>query len=503
MNCMFDAVYARQSVDKADSISIESQFEFCCKETEGHKVRFYSDKGYSGKNTERPAFRELITDIESGLISRVIVYRLDRISRSVLDFANLVNIFQKYNVAFISAMEKFDTSTPIGNAMLMIVMIFAQLERETIQQRITDAYASRSKRGLYMGGALPYGFRLTDTVIDGVKSKMYRVNEAEANIVEIIYSLYKKPETSLGDIARILKEKGLDRGGGKMFTACRVRDIVINPVYVKADFSIYDFFKKQGASIINPPEDFVGINGIYLYTGDGEKRKTVSLQGHNVVLAPHEGIVDSETWLKCRKKCLNNSSISKASKAKQSWLAGKIKCGYCGYALTAKTYQRKTKADKRYFFCSNKHSAGECSFRSLDAELAEEAVLEQLEKKLADFPLLRCNSENKPDADKVKLMIQLERVESEIDGLVNKIGEADETLMRYINVRVNELHGEKQIIEKKINGSRAASAKKEATIKNYFETWYELSMGEKIIVFDCLAEFVSATENCLKIHWKI
>ncbi|MBE6569987.1 MAG: recombinase family protein [Ruminococcaceae bacterium] len=163
---LYDAIYTRQSVDRIDSISVESQAEFCKKEVIDGQFRLYSDKGYGGKNIDRPAFKELLGDIESGKVRRVIVYRLDRISRSVLDFANVIDVFQKHRVDFVSTMEKFDTGTPIGKAMLMIVMIFAQLERETIQQRVIDAYASRSKRGFYMGGRIPFGFTLKETMID-------------------------------------------------------------------------------------------------------------------------------------------------------------------------------------------------------------------------------------------------------------------------------------------------------------------------------------------------
>ena len=148
---MFDAIYTRQSVDKMDSISIESQLEYCKYETRGNPYKSYSDKGYSGKNTNRPAFEEMLEDIKQGKISRVIVYKLDRISRSILDFANMMEVFAEHNVEFVSSTERFDTSTPIGRAMLNICIVFAQLERETIQKRVADAYYSRSKRGFYMG----------------------------------------------------------------------------------------------------------------------------------------------------------------------------------------------------------------------------------------------------------------------------------------------------------------------------------------------------------------
>ena len=137
-----NAIYARQSVDRADSISIESQIEFCKYELKGGSFREYKDRGYSGKNTTRPQLQQLLADIRRGEVEKVIVYKLDRISRSILDFSNMMELFQQYQVEFVSSTEKFDTSTPMGRAMLNICIVFAQLERETIQKRVCDAYYS-------------------------------------------------------------------------------------------------------------------------------------------------------------------------------------------------------------------------------------------------------------------------------------------------------------------------------------------------------------------------
>ena len=105
-----DAIYARQSVDKADSLSIQGQIELCLKQaSEDYKV--YQDKGYSGKNTNRPAFQRMMEDVEKGLIQKIIVYRLDRFSRSISDFGKLWDMLKKHNVEFVSINETFDTST--------------------------------------------------------------------------------------------------------------------------------------------------------------------------------------------------------------------------------------------------------------------------------------------------------------------------------------------------------------------------------------------------------
>ena len=112
----YDAIYARQSVDRMDSISIESQIEYCKYEARGGEYRVFQDKGYSGKNTDRPNFQIMLEAIRRGEVKRVIVYKLDRISRSILDFATMMAEFQDKNVEFVSCTEKFDTSTPMGRA---------------------------------------------------------------------------------------------------------------------------------------------------------------------------------------------------------------------------------------------------------------------------------------------------------------------------------------------------------------------------------------------------
>lgn len=159
-NLIDTALYGRQSIDKKDSVSIETQFEkgIAICSLNNWQYEKYHDKGYSGKDTNRPDFQRLLKDIRSGKIKRVVSYRLDRISRSIVDFAELLKLFEEYNVTFISATENFDTSSPLGRAMIYIIMVFAQLERETIAERITDNYYFRAKQGLFMGGNVPYRF---------------------------------------------------------------------------------------------------------------------------------------------------------------------------------------------------------------------------------------------------------------------------------------------------------------------------------------------------------
>ena len=500
---LIDAIYTRQSVDRVDSISVESQAEFCKREVIGEDIRVYTDKGYSGKNTDRPAFQEMMADITAGKIRRVIVYRLDRISRSVLDFASVIDVFQQHGVDFVSTMEKFDTGTPIGKAMLMIVMIFAQLERETIQQRVIDAYSSRSKRGFYMGGKVPYGFRLKETVIDGIRTKMYEPVAEETAIIEQIFSMYAQPQTSFGDIVRWLDGRQAKKRNGEPFSRSRIRDLVVNPVYVRADYRLYEFYKAQGTIIENRPEDFIGTNGAYLYSGNDGKRKTVSLQGHTLVLAPHEGLIPSDIWIKCRSKCLSNTKAAKPIKAKATWLAGKVKCAHCGYALSAKVYHCKTKADNRYYLCNNKYNTGGCNFGSLDADLVDEIVFAEMRKKLAEFSTLTKQKQENCDLQTIKLKTRIETIGQEIDSLLDKIPLANEAVMEYINNRIAALHSEKKKLYDEIVQLTEGNGCSFEEITGYMENWEKISMGDKLTVVDSLIESIFASQEKIKINWKI
>lgn len=146
-------------MEKKDSISVETQIRMCRERCPDDEVTVYTDRGFSGKNLKRPGYLRMMRDLADGKIRRVIVYRLDRLSRSVSDFSAMWELFERHNVEFSSISEQFDTSTPIGKAMVYIIMTFAQLERETIAERITDNYYARVRSGAWPGGRAPFGFQ--------------------------------------------------------------------------------------------------------------------------------------------------------------------------------------------------------------------------------------------------------------------------------------------------------------------------------------------------------
>ena len=500
---MYDALYARQSVEKVDSISIESQLEYCRHEARGNPCREYIDRGYSGRNTNRPAFEQLLADVRQGKVARVIVYKLDRISRSILDFANMMQLFQQHRVEFVSSTERFDTSTPIGRAMLHICIVFAQLERETIQKRVTDAYYSRCKKGLYMGGRVPYGFARQQTMLDGVRTSMFVPVPQEARQVQLIYSLYADPANSLGDLVRYLNAHGHKQLRGGMWSTARLSEMLRNPVYVRADAAVYDFFKEQGAQILNPAADFTGYNGCYLYKGaGGEGRSPSDLSGREVVLAPHEGLVSSRDWLRCRLRCQQNRRSTTTCKAKSSWLLGKVKCGRCGYGLSV------VKSDtrwQRYFVCSaalaSKKQRCPGTGGTVYAQLLEAYVSQEIQRRLGLFDKLCQREEPQLDRKCNEHRIRLAEIEREIEQLLCKVSGANDILLAYINSRVGQLDEERRQLQ--TEAERLAHQEGAAAICNPAQLWTKASFAQKQAVADALIEIIKVADGEIEIVWKI
>ena len=512
----YDALYARQSIEKKDSISVESQLAYCRYETRGASYIEYTDRGFSGKDMNRPGFEAMMKDIRGGKIKRVIVYKLDRISRSILDFANMMESFQQYHVEFVSSTEKFDTSTPIGRAMLHICIVFAQLERETIQKRVTDAYYARCKRGFFMGGRIPYGYRLIQTVIHNVHTSMYEEVPEESAQLKLIFSLYADTDNSLGDIVRYLNDHQMKQLRGAEWNTARLSEMLRNPIYVKADIDVYRFFQDQGTQIVNPASDFTGQNACYLYQGTGSGGgKRSDLSGKELVLAPHSGFIPSKLWLACRVRCLNNRQSAKTCKPKNSWLSGKLKCGNCGYALTVR--KAKTKWG-RYFVCSRSGEHGSCNGAgcTVYADVLEDYMMKAVEKRLSEIsaqeerewaerPTLYGAAGN-TGGRQIHKKIRLTQIEEEINGLLSKVSEADSILMKYINERVLVLDAERDTLQEEIvmadNADTEAAADRER-LNGHVKEWETFSFSDRQKVADLLIKVIRIADGKMEITWKL
>lgn len=488
-----DAIYARQSIDKSDSISIESQIEMCIYETKGTPYRVFSDRGFSGKNTERPEFRQMTEAVRAGEIKRVICYKLDRCSRSILDFTNLMEFFRIHDVEFVSCTEKFDTSSPMGRAMLNICIVFAQLERETIQQRVYDAYHARCRHGFYMGGRCPFGFRLAECEIGGVQTSCYTAEPKEASILRKMYGLYSQKNTSLSDVCNYMSELGINNPRRKdgFWIRSHIGRVLRNPIYVKADLAVYDYFRTQKIQIQNPPEDFVGIYGCYLYKDDSDTKGLL-------VLAPHEGIVTSDIWLACRKKS-RTRLLSGVSKVKHSWLSGRIQCSKCGYAMIV----RRSSGGDRFYCSMHLESGSKCKgVGSVSVEYVHNAVVPILLQQLRAVSSMRLQEDNTDPIFRCYKQ-RIAALERERDAIVEKIPMADDIVFHHLQARLNETES---LLQKEIQYQNRRWDQNETTENRDFPScsalWERLTLEEKNQISHLLLERILVEEAQLKVYWR-
>src|SRR4051794_9897367 len=211
------AVYTRKSSEEGLEMefnSLDAQREACeayvaSQRAEGWLLvpDRYDDGGFSGGTLERPALKRLRADIEAGKIDVVVVYKIDRLSRSLMDFSRLVEVFDEHKVTFVSVTQSFNTTTSMGQLTLNVLLSFAQFEREVIGERIRDKFAASRKKGIWMGGWAPLGY--------DIKDRKLLVNDPEAASVRALFQRFLRVG-SMTKLVVALRSEGLTTKGGKL-----------------------------------------------------------------------------------------------------------------------------------------------------------------------------------------------------------------------------------------------------------------------------------------------
>lgn len=378
---------------------------------------------------------------------------------------------------------------------------YVEMLEGQIAKRVTDAYYSRCLKGFHMSGQAPYGFELEPTVVEGIRTKMMAADPVAANHVRLMFEMYAEPETSFGDITRYFEEQGI-KIYGKSLTRPFLSQLLRNPVYAQADLEMYEFFKSQGAVVANDAADFAGTNGCYLYQGrDVKEDKDKSLKDQILVIAPHEGFVPSDIWLRCRKKLMTNITFQNGRKARNTWLAGKIKCGKCGYAL--KTTHNPSGYE--YLRCSKRADHKGCpGCGTLRKNEFEQFIFTAMGEKFREFKLLR-GGEEKANPKITAYQVELAQVEAEIEKLLDTLTGANATLLAYANKKIEDLDNRRKTLSKAIAdlSVETLSSQQIELLSGYLDDWENISFEDKRKAADGLISSISATSDYVKIEWKI
>lgn len=445
------AIYVRKSKYTGKGESIANQIDLCKQYATSHNYQvldelIYYDEGFSGSNTDRPAFKRLLADINKKQFNVLICYRLDRISRSISDFSTILELLEAYNIDFVSIKEQFDTSTPIGRAMIYIASIFAQLERETTAERIRDNMLQLARTGRWLGGNTPTGYKsekISYTDEDGNKRYAYKLTEVsrEKQIIVTLFKQYLKTK-SLSEVEKYCDERKILTKNNKPFHKTQIRSILINPVYAIADAKLYDYFISINCDLANKLCEFDGLRGIMVYNKTHKRKHRSNFRRDPsewiVALGLHNGFISSTDWIEVQRLLSNN--IHKASRTGNSSIAllsGLIHCKECGSPMRV-TYGHEL-ADgsvPHYYACSLRlQSKGEqCSNANLNGLLADRFCIEAVFKPLNTTSKLKKHLLNHRDSlsfssDREKVRIEKDFLSD--DFLINKF--IIQAISRYVS----------------------------------------------------------------------
>lgn len=503
------ALYARKSIERENSISCETQLEYCKAmikpDEREEKILTFVDNGFSGGNVNRDGFQKMMRKIEQGRITKVLVYRLDRISRSLADFVNILNTFKEYGVEFVSTQEAFDTSSPYGELIVKILAVFAEFERQSIISRVTQAYEHRSEMGFYMGGRKPYGFDLEPAMIHHRKTKKLAPIPGEIEHIRYIYETYAVENVTLGRLLKNLTDNGIVPLSGGGWTTAKLSTILKNPIYVMADNRVYEYFQRFGTQIISPPECFDGVHGVQIYGKTKHEAGSLDWSDMKAVVMTHEGVIDSDTWIKCQQKLAKNRQIRNAVSNKTSWLGGKIVCGRCGRTMTTIKGKMGNGETRRYFNCTGKTHFKDCKGTKVTnyAEILEDMVYDEIAQKLESLKGVKPTEHKSPEINELRNKLKgIELAEQQLaDALMQS--KVNSALLEILNQRAARLKNDKTELMLKIDEleSKAADIK---SVVNLSKKWKTASFEEKRGVCSILVNrIVIDEEGNAEIVWNI
>lgn len=293
----------------------------------------FEDPGYSAKNTDRPDYQRMMTRVRTGEFSHILVWKIDRISRNLLDFAAMYEELKRLGVTFVSKNEQFDTSSAMGEAMLKIILVFAELERNMTSERVSAIMLSRATSGTWNGGKVPFGYSFDK------ETQTFHIVDDEAKIVLFIYDLYESIQ-SLTTVAKTLNDKGLRSRTGKPWNPTTVRTMLANPFY--AGTYRYNYRNESGKSHVVKSSD-----------------EWIMVEDHHPAIVTRERQASIAAILYAHRR--SNRDGATYQRKHIHIFAGLLRCGCCGSSM-ASTVDRARSGGWRpsVYICTRRRRFNDC-----------------------------------------------------------------------------------------------------------------------------------------------
>ena len=464
-------IYSRKSRFTGKGESIENQIEMCKQyiriqfgDEAADNALVYEDEGFSGGTLDRPHFKKMMSDATEKNFRAIVVYRLDRISRNIGDFAKLIEQLREMSIDFISIKEQFDTSSPMGRAMMYISSVFSQLERETIAERIRDNMQELSKTGRWLGGTTPTGYAsesFSNVTIDGKTKKACKLKiiPEEITLVKKIFEKFLETN-SLTKTETYLLQNRYTTKNGKQFTRFAIKGILTNPVYLIADADAYEYLTQKNVDLFSDKSDFDGVHGIMAYNRTRQIRKKSNqikpMEEWIVSVGKHTGIIEGKDWVKVQSILDQNKAKSyRKPRSNVALLSGLLICGNCGEYMRPKMSQRRnTKGELIYtYVCNMKERSRShvCNMKNCNGNILDASIIEQIKelsedgseflRQLENSKRVLMGSRENYDEEIKALEAEISANDDEIKGLVTALGKAAGTPTEdYILLKISELH---------------------------------------------------------------
>lgn len=443
------AIYTRKSttagLDQAFS-SLDAQREACVEYVRRHPGwvvldQRYDDGGFTGAHTGRPAFQRLLADVAAGLIDVVVVYKVDRLSRSLLDFVKVMEEFDAAGVAFVSVTQNFSTADAMGRLTLNVLMSFAEFEREMIRERTRDKVQAARRKGHWTGGKVPFGYVV-------VKKKLV-VEELEAALVREIFTLYLDLRSAL-DVARMLHERGRTTRSGRRWTRNDVLHLLKYPVYA----------------------------GYMVSAGELHD-------------AEHQAIVERDVFARVQTLLASQTRARRGPSPNPEYiLRGLLHCGCCGAAFTPASAHRGA-IRHRYYRCVTRDKQGRaaCPAKPLPAQPIEAHVIDRIRDALATGALageVSVSVQRRIDARRQEIWFERQALPRQIAALADEI-------RRFVDPLLTTTGAVRQALEDRVQQVDAQRARAEARLAAADQDLAALNGLEVDArwVADCLARFNS------------
>lgn len=451
-------IYPRKSVYRDNSDSVQVQIQLCKEyasiiyKDKDISFRIYDmDEGFSGKNTKRPSFQQMMQDVENNLLDVVMVYKLDRISRNVQEFSAMYDIFQQHDVSFVSVKESFDTTTPMGRTVMYILAAFAQLERENTSERVTDNMYALGSAGIWTGGKLPSGMTSFRKKHGDKVHSFLEVDENKIWLPKLLYQLLLDGYT-ITAIERYCRDHGIKSQTGKFLNTSQIYNIVTNPVYCQNSIEAWYYFHDLGCSLPDKAL-FDGSKGLIGYgkTKTGKtSQKRQEQSAWSIAIGIHKPPIPAAEWIAAQKRLGVNKQL-RTAKYDIGILKGVLKCS-CGSRMDIRTYQ-KNGITFSYYYCATMARQGKsvCNTEYVRVEKIEECFLKHLQQiKLnpSGFNHMTLIESSRSTAD---LKSGIRKVEESIRNLTSALMQAmDSPASGYIIKQIDELDKEKNSLESEL-----------------------------------------------------